>query len=201
MLRRLIGILVLVMVVLVMVQVVGAAGEVTWWWKSGENMNQMKPTKTTSDMITLTPGDTASWYAENATQVDLTFPAGEWTVVLYAYTYGNAVSTTVTVWNKRTGETICQDTLDINVPAGTRVDVSMTAGPASFSVDDKVAVSVKANSGGNLKLYYNAIGKPARLVSPPNSPAYPVLELSTLVLFSTGLLALAGYVLLTKRRD
>ena len=31
-------------------------------------------------------------------------------------------------------------------------------------------------------------------------PVSPVPELSTLILFSTGLLALAGYVLLTRRR-
>ncbi|RJS80927.1 DUF11 domain-containing protein [Methanophagales archaeon] len=171
--RRLIAILVLGMLVLASMQVVSATGEVTWWWKGGGIMDQTKPIKTRSDKITLTPSDEASWDAGNAAQVDLTFPAGTWTVVLYAYTWGDTVSTTVTVWNKGTGETICQDTFDINVTAGTRVDVSMTAGPASFSVDDKVAVSVKANSGGNLKLYYNAIGKPARLVSPSGSPAYP----------------------------
>jgi uncharacterized repeat protein (TIGR01451 family) len=171
--RRLIVILVLGMLVLASVQVVSATGEVTWWWKGGGIMDQTKPIKTSSDKITLTPSDEASWDAGNAAEVDLTFPAGTWTVVLYAYTWGDTVSTTVTVWNKGTGETFCQDTLDINVTAGTRVDVSMTAGPASFSVDDKVAVSVKANSGGNLKLYYNAIGKPARLVSPSGSPAYP----------------------------
>ena len=74
--RRLIVILVLGMLVLTSVQMVSATGEVTWWWKGGGIMDQTKPIKTSSDKITLTPSDEASWDAGNAAEVDLTFPAG-----------------------------------------------------------------------------------------------------------------------------
>ena len=141
-----------------MVQVVGAQGEVTWWWKRDGYMYQTSPTESSSYRPDLGVGEEASWDAENAAEVDLTFPAGTWTVVLYAYTWGDTVSTTVTVWNVGTGETICEDTLDITATgSGERNDITMTAGPASFSVGDRIAMSVKVNSGGTLRLYYDSV--------------------------------------------
>jgi len=48
--------------------------------------------------------------------------------------------------------------------------------------------------------YKNVTGSDSYIESPSTDPGYPVPELSTIILFSTGLLALIGYVLLTKRR-
>jgi len=48
--------------------------------------------------------------------------------------------------------------------------------------------------------YKNVTGSDSYIESPSSDPGYPVPELSTIILFSTGLLALIGYVLLTKRR-
>ena len=73
---RLIGILVLGMLVLAMVQVVGATGEVTWYWKgSGVMYKESSPTGP-GDTVTLDPSGSARWYTDEAAACDLNFPAG-----------------------------------------------------------------------------------------------------------------------------
>ena len=93
--RRLIGVLVLAMVV---VQVVGAAGEATWYWKNGiftdppmahatdKIMDQYNPTGTTHNIVTLDPDEEAWWYVENAAQCDLSFPLGNWIITCWMET-------------------------------------------------------------------------------------------------------------------
>ena len=49
--------------------------------------------------------------------------------------------------------------------------------------------------------YKNVTGSESYIESPSTDPGYPVPELSTILLLSIGLIALAGYVLLTKRRN
>ena len=48
--------------------------------------------------------------------------------------------------------------------------------------------------------YKNVANSESYIESPSTDPGYPVPELSTIFLFSVGLIALAGYILLTKRR-
>ena len=218
-LMKLLGIILLLAgLVTALVPGVGAQGEVTWWWKdtdvgtdfthdshtADKYMTQTSPTKTTSDKLDLAIGNEGWWYAENAAQIDLSFPAGYWDAVLYTYTWGATVSTTVTVWNLHPdGSTtkICENTLNITATsAGTKFTASMTAGQADFSANDRVAMSVKVNSGGTLRLYYDATGRPAKLESPASSPAYPVPELPTIILIFLGLLLLGGYIWLKRRR-
>jgi len=49
--------------------------------------------------------------------------------------------------------------------------------------------------------YKNEANSESYIEGPSSDPGYPVPELSTFILFSIGLIALAGYVLLTKRRN
>jgi len=64
-----------------------------------------------------------------------------------------------------------------------------------------IEVLWSSSAAGNLEIHCNPSDKHASNVTSPSSdPGYPVPELSTFILLSTGLIALAGYVLLTKRR-
>lgn len=86
--RGLIGILVLGMLVLASVHVASATGEVTWYWKdvdysNGHDFDKFMnttevPQTSTSNIVTLGSGERAWWYADEAAQCNLTFPAGDW---------------------------------------------------------------------------------------------------------------------------
>ena len=71
-----------------------------------------------------------------------------------------------------------------------------------FSTGDWLAIKLSWDcTTDSLLIYYKAEdGKDSYIQSPASDPGYPVPELSTLILFSVGLIVLAGYVLLTKRR-
>jgi len=52
---------------------------------------------------------------------------------------------------------------------------------------------------GDLEIHCNPLGPAVSRVT-PTDPGYPVPELSTIILFSMGLLLLGGYVWLKRRR-
>ncbi len=75
----------------------------------------------------------------------------------------------------------------------------------TFNKDERLALKIYHNRTGTTTTariyYYNATdGKYSNLASPSSDPGYPVPELSTIILFSTGLITLIGYVLITRRR-
>jgi len=75
----------------------------------------------------------------------------------------------------------------------------------TFDKDERLALRIYHNRTGNTttaRIYYynSSTGILSNLTSPSSDPGYPVPELSTLILFSTGLIVLAGYVLLAKRK-
>ena len=205
-----------------MVQVVGAADKVIWYWKNeiftdppmthttDKIMDQYNPTGTTHNIITLGPDEEGWWYAENAAQCDLSFPPGDWIITCWIETNSpDDEKATVYIYNI----TIAGEKRQIDGSRGKYLDSAdgiyelsktfTTDSVTSLYEGDRIAVRVTFSSAAEpgewLKIYYNSASHDSSLISPSNSPVYPVPELSTLILFSTGLLALAGYVLLTKR--
>ena len=225
MLRRLIGILVLVMVVLVMVQVVGAAGEVTWYWKDTNAafshptaanykfhklMDKTEPTGTTDYTVTLGPSESAWWYTDEAAECDLTFPAGKWAVRYWAEASGDdgkhPVYARLYVVHTDGSATKIIEKYSWLAPEDGLVEKTRTLSPSSIDVNtgERLAIQIEwyhtADLGDTLTIHYNHNDYKSRLISPSSSPVCPVPELSTLVLLSIGLITLAGYVLLTRRR-
>ena len=71
----------------------------------------------------------------------------------------------------------------------------------NFNTGDWLGVRVSWSGPATdaIRVYYDPTGdKSSYVKSPSADPGYPIPELSTLILFSSGLLALAGYAL--KRR-
>ena len=227
--RRLIVILVLGMLVLAMVgvQVVGATGEVVWYWKdtnvSGftlpsedhlfdKFMNTTEvPEGDTNYTVTLGKGERAWWYANYPAQCDVTFPEGIWTTTFWVNATNstdNEKVITVRVRGIYANGSDCwaRHTSPKTHNAGSieKIKTKPSSDWPSYivPVGGRIAVEVLwySEANGPLVVYCNSITYNSSLTSPPDSPAYPVPELSTLILFSTGLIALAGYVLLTKRR-
>ncbi|MCK4732551.1 MAG: hypothetical protein KAT65_08835 [Methanophagales archaeon] len=207
---RLIGILVLGMVVLASVQVVGATGEVTWYWKGSETMYKDSPPTGSPDTVTLDPGESAWWYTDEAAQCDLTFSAGTWTATYWAQASGDSgrhrVYARLYVVHIDGSATEIAEEYKLLGPGDglVRKDRALSPGSVDVKTGEKIAIEIEwsssAGSDDKLTIYYNGEDYKSRLVSPLSNPAWPVPELSTLILFSVGLLVLAGYAVLTKRR-
>ncbi len=211
----------------VQVTVVAAETTQTWYFTTAENttvgapyandgwvhdkdlvMNKTKPTYGTYCIL---DGQKALWfYADTGAQVDLGFGESAWTAKIYTSDP-----------NKKAGNTTTVDICKIT-PDGT---VTVLASGSEILVDDKIEYNITCEDKGTttqdfsngdwlgarvswsgpatetIRIYYNpSDGKSSYVTSPSTDPGYPAPELHSLVLFSTGLLALAGYSLLTKRR-
>jgi len=78
-------------------------------------------------------------------------------------------------------------------------DILDSAGNQDFSIGQRLAVNMSYICTGILTIDYDSPQAASHVDSPNTDPCFPVPEQSTLILTSTGLLALAGYVLLRKR--
>jgi hypothetical protein len=203
---RLIGILVLGMLVLASVQVVGA--QQTWYFCADEIMSK---THTPGSYVVCKDGSPKWWYVDEPAECDLTIGAGSWTVHIYhdtadeSYEYDGTI--TADIYKVADGTKIHIATgSESPTEGGTDTTITCPMGSGvDFATGEKFAVRISWSPTSEkptdpLYVYYSAT-KPSTLTSPSSDPGYPVPELITLVLLSTGLLTLAGYVLLTKRRD
>ena len=142
-------------------------------------------------------GESTKWSAGPA-QCDLTMGAGTWKQSL---DYVAPCAGTLYIWvGKEEGA--------IQVGAAS-VSIS---GTGSITEEEITGSSEEFDTGQHLQLrlkWYPSVGTPdlevkcdssAILTSPSTDPGYPVPELSSLILFSVGLLALAGYVVYKKKR-
>lgn len=69
-----------------------------------------------------------------------------------------------------------------------------------FSVGQRLAFRVCTNNATGLEIRYDGTDACSALESPTSDPGFPVPELPTIILMSTGLLALFGYVVYRKRQ-
>ena len=220
---RLIGILVLGMLVLAMVQVVGAQGEHTWYFTgddasaptySGADYNKImtKWVEGGDDKITLAPGERVWFYADELAACDVTFPAGSWDVsywvkTLNAYDGSKRLYTRLHNVTSDGGHTEIKGTwggISYNADIQEYSKSLIPDEPFTVKKDGGFAIEILWQSGdqGNLEIHCNPSGEHAsKATSPSSDPGYPVPELPTVILFSTGLITLAGYVLLTKKRN
>ena len=218
-------ILALMLVSAAAVQMVSAAGEVTWHWKDANVSGFAPPSGHESDKfmntseapegdvnytVTLGAGDRAWWYTKYPAECDVTFPQGKWTTTFWV----NATNSTddekvITVrvrgiyangsdcWVRYTSPKTH------NAGSIEKIETKPSSDWPSYTVPEggRIAVEVLwyGSASGPLIIYYNSTTYNSTLTSPPNSPVWPVPELPTLVLFSAGLLILAGYAYMDKR--
>ena len=203
------------------VQMVSATGEVTWHLKnetfstpptthaSDKIMDQYNPTGSTHNIITLGPDGEGWWYAESAAQCDLSFPLGDWIVTCWIETNSSDDEYIgVYIYNiTNTGDPLLIKYGGKNLDSSDgiyKLSKTFEAVPATNIYEgDRIAVRVTfsgtADAGEWLKIYYNSTTYNSTLTSPPNSPAWPVPELPTLIFVSAGLLILAGYAYVGRR--
>ena len=218
-------ILVLVLVSATAVQMVSAAGEQSWHLLDDvytgtvasdgtyhyKDLFMNKTGNATGQYMVLpnVTEKTTWWYAEYPAQFDgVTFGDGigiDWIVTInHTKASGYTIFANVSKVNDSTGEVTylangsesasssgvtiitCYDNLNTN---------------QIFNTSERLAIRMYHNRTSKLNVYYYDAtdGKYSNLTSPSSDPGYPVPELSTLILFSTGLLILAGYAYMTRR--
>ena len=75
----------------------------------------------------------------------------------------------------------------------------ISANPFTVPKGDYLALRIANPEAGAADLVIKTGEDNSYLTSPKTDPGYPIPELSTFILFSVGLLALAGYIWLKKR--
>ncbi len=228
MLRRLIGILVLGMFVLAMVQVVGATPDQQTWYFTDEdasaptwsgaiyNKIMTKGVEGGDTVITLEKGERVWFYADELAACDVTFPDGTWNTAywmkaLNSTDSGKRITTRLQGINSEGAKLsgsygYAQKYYDTSNPSHFEEVTESLKPSESFTIPEggRFAIEVlwAGGAAGNLEIHCNPSGKHAsKATSPSSDPGYPVPELSTLILFSVGLLVLAGYVGLRRRNN
>lgn len=164
-----------------------------------------------SKSVSLTNDEVVWWYAENAAQVDVSFGESTWLAEIYYA--GDSGTVYVDVYSVTAGGTLERRlaTGSEALPAeGSMVYEQIPCPDDSATVQtvltgDRLAVRVQYNGTGTFQCGYNGPDgdgeEPSRIISPSTDPGYPVPELSTIILMSTGLLVLMGYVVYSRRRN
>ena len=158
--------------------------------------------------------EVAWFYADTGTECGLSF--GEYIWATYIRTeaiegdeIGHNLTVEICKLNESTGDitVIADKTTKLNVTTDAKHLWIITcedngSSTQDFSADDWLAVRLSWDCPTDeLQIYYEIEEHSNSYVKSPSSdPGYPVPELPTLILFSSGLIILAGYVLLKRRR-
>ena len=163
-----------------------------------------------NEKITLEPGQRVWFYANQVAQYNVTFPAGEWNVVYWVKTL-NQTELNARLYTRLQnvalggGHTKIKEGYNLISYSGNIQENVEPLDAGSFTVpkDGRFAIEVFWQSGanGSLEIYCNPLDKhSSQVTSPSSDPGYPIPELPTLILFSAGLIILAGYVVLKRRK-
>lgn len=155
---------------------------------------------------------TAWWYADQASQTDVDFQNGEWTVNLWYFNWFLTGTLYADVFSVKPSGAIDKLLATGSVPIGPSSNVkSLTItcddNPASEQTvleTDRLAVRLRFEHNcvfTGMLVFYNSTCTPSSLTSPPADPGYPAPELSSILLFTGGLAGLVVYLKLQRRKE
>ena len=153
--------------------------------------------------VTVSDDNSTIWRANEPATVDVGFPAGTWTgEITLGEPFASGETFTVEVGSYE-GSTFTSAGLQTCTGATDKITFSLEIPATAFDIlnGNYLALNITNPSDGSADLVIKTGDGNSYVTSPETDPGYPVPELSTLLLFSIGLIALAGYVLLTKRRN
>ena len=147
-----------------------------------------------SGSVTIDPGNSTIWLADQAAVCDVTFPGGSWYIYICTDsdwgTQGNLCEAKVGGWDTTDGWYDIPATIGTMYYDGTIVKVEFQADPATIYQGDYLAIEVKNNDSGSHPVYTDGV---SGLRSPDADPGYPVAEVVSGALLGLGLVGLAGY--------
>jgi hypothetical protein len=193
-------------------------GRQTWYFTTNEadgprsalatyNKTMTKGVEGGDEIVTLAPGECVWFYADELANCMVPFPAGTWDVRYWVIASGSGTLST-RLQNLTPGggnTTIAENTSSITDTAGALQEIDLALATASFSVPTggrfAIALCWPASATGSLEIYCNPPEQLASSVTSPSAdPGYPVPELPSLLLLCAGVLTLAGYLALHRRR-
>jgi len=167
--------------------------------------NMDKTSSAGSEATVAIPNGKVAWWYDDAAQVDSTFGENNWGIEFF-YTSTGTGTVTVNISLVLDDGTIVKELAsgsgDIVVTEDNKYfqfDCLDSAGNQDFSAGQRLAVNMSYSGTGILTIHYDSPQAASHVDSPNTDPGFPVPEQSTIILTSTGLLALAGYVLVRKR--
>ena len=184
------------------------------WDGATYNINMTKGVEGGDDKITLAKGERVWFYADQVAESNVSFPADTWNVSYWVKATnpgdsGKQITTRLQGINstgaKLSGSPYAQGHYNIKSPQNLE-EVTESLNPTgTFTIPEggRFAIEVlwTGDATGNLEIYCNPSGKHASDVTSPSSdPGYPIPELPTILLFGVGLLVIAGYVELRRKR-
>ena len=154
-----------------------------------------------SGNVEISAGGSAIWTANASAQYDAAFPAGkDWNGNIRRTTTSSDQNFTATIgyydgsdyhWDGGTAEI----TIESGEPARTFVFDG-----SAFTVPEGSWLAYKVESSTGMTINTHTGGVPGSWIYYVTPPEYPVPELPTIILMSTGLLALAGFVVYSRSR-
>ena len=166
-------------------------------WDFDNDDKMYKGAHVETGTVTIGQGESNIWKAQYDAEVDVGFSAALWVGALkcstpadtkkFKVSIGKSDGTTFTPY-KTSSEVTFDSTekeYDFNAPA--------------FTVPTNEWLACKVENTGSASFTLVTDDGTCFVTYEHDTPAYPVPELPTIILTSTGLLALAGYVLLRKR--
>ena len=149
------------------------------------------------------------WVSNEAAQIDASFGTGAWTAVIdftnppsgYIES-GEALTVYIGSFNPDTHTFNSAMSKQFSIPTGGIYDNTITPG-SSFTVPTGDYLALKLEmSGGSVDVDVDRVEPSASYIQSPSvDPGYPYPELPTIILMSTGLLTLFGYVMYKRRNN
>jgi hypothetical protein len=151
--------------------------------------------------VTVADGGSKIWKANENATADVGFPAGTWDgkiTLETAFAAGDTFTVKVGSYNSSSSNFTAYGTQMISGD-GSTTSYSLSISASAFTVNASDYLALQINPSGSA-LVVKTGGSNSYAISPETDPGYPVPELPTLILFSSGLIILACYVVLKRRR-
>jgi hypothetical protein len=205
------------------VQMVSAAGEQSWHLLGEDHnyggtpandgtaphlidCNMSKTLTATNTYKALNYTKTTWWYAEYPARCNLTFPAGGDWIVRVDHEKRSGWNWSADVYK------VASDGTAISFASGSAPASNIESGFTNITCNQGAEQTFDISNGDRLSLrikhddttqevttYFYKDPRFSSLTSPSTDPGYPVPEPATIILFSAGLLILAGYVYVGRR--
>ena len=170
-------------------------------WDFDDDNKMYKTAHAESGTVTIASGNSNRWDASNSAQCDLTMSAALWTFNLECQSTSANKKFTVDIgkWDGCTF-TSYGTSSEYSFKDSTLVTGGINANAIPILTGEYLAAKV-TNTGTDSFTLKTEGQLHCDITYPPETPGYPVPELSTLVLLSFGLLALFGYVAYRRRNN
>ena len=206
--KPILAIFIVMLLMAVAVPFITSADTTQYWYQSdasatgsGADYIMYKDSKVgAATDITISEEGSLVWTADEAAECAVAFPGGSWSYKVYAAATSSAeeIFLQVGYWDGTTFHPATGGAV-FTVTANEYSSGNFTVNP--FDVPDTKWLAYKITNltgSGDFKIVVNH--DDSRIGSPTTDPGYPIPELPTIILLATGLVGLAGYFGLKRRK-